>query len=236
MLKAKARKCAGTGIAQGFGCGRLTQHRQYGLCKSACYPAWLTTTDAGKVKLEKSIISGRRNLEREKSTEAKKQKRELRESSTNYKPLLQTEVQKIARLIDKGLLCPVRPKEGQQLHGGHVHSKGAHPECRFNLQNIHRQSAESNNWRSDERLFFEALEKEYGSDYMAFVESLTNKPVPKLKDWEYREIYYNARKISARLEKETDFPRSVQQRIELRNQINLELGIYPEEQSKAVVQ
>ena len=151
-----------------------------------------------------------------------KEKRE----NINYKVKLQSKVQEIARIIDHDLPCLARNKFGQ-MHGGHIYSKGSSPNCRFNLHNIHRQSAQSNHWQNDDYLLREGLKKEYGEEYFEFILSLRNTTPAKYTNKDFEEFYKMACKIAVTLKKNiTPIPYSVEERIELRNDINKTLGIY----------
>ena len=175
-------------------------------------------------------------IEREKKKQKKQwaeEKKVLAEKTTNWKSKLQTKVQEIARLIDKGLKCPSKGTYSKQ-DGGHVFSKGSHKEMRFNLHNIHRQSAQSNHWDNDDVGFRKGLIKEYGQEYFDFIESLVGNKVPILKDIEYMEKYQIACGISNRLKKQNK-EYSLQERIKLRNQVNIEIGIYQKQYCEFVL-
>lgn len=228
MLQEKI--CRGQDKARSIsGCGHLVkvEYRKYGLCPS-CFSDFLNT-DIGKPLLRSSIKRGQQKIQAEAETSLKTQKKALREATTNWKKKLQDEVQLIARLIDAQLPCLARGIFGK-MAGGHVFSKGGHAQMRFSLHNIHRQCFMSNGKQSDDGLMREKLAEEYGSDYADFVSGLRKYDVPKLKDWEYQQIYYTARKISNRLNKEAKVY-SLEERIEKRNEVNLLLGIYTPEQS-----
>jgi hypothetical protein len=152
------------------------------------------------------------------------QKREI----IDYKKKLQEKVQQIARLIDHDLPCLARVIHGQ-MHGGHIFSKGSSPNMRFNLHNIHRQSAQSNHWQNDDALLREGLKNEYGEDYFEFIVSLRKTPKSNLSNKDYQEAYKIACKIAVSLRNNaSSFPYSKKERLELRNDINKSLGIYPD--------
>lgn len=160
---------------------------------------------------------------------AEKEKREkeiLKIRVGIYKKLLQDDIQEIARLIDFGLTCLARGLGGQ-IHGGHIWSKGAHSNIKLNIHNVHRQCSHSNHWQNDDALLREGLKNEYGESYYDFVEALKATPIMKYSNDQYAEFRKKARGIIRRLKKDLRI-RSVSERIELRNSINLELGIYPE--------
>lgn len=155
--------------------------------------------------------------------------REERKQIINYKAKLQTKVQELARLIDHDLPCLARVIRGQ-MHGGHIFSKGSSPNMRFNLHNIHRQSAQSNHWQNDDALLREGLKNEYGQEYLDFIISLRQTPPVKLNNKDYENLYSIACKIANSLKRNIpDKPYTKSERIELRNDINKSLGIYPED-------
>ena len=168
----------------------------------------------------------------EKDKEAKRIKREekqkQRDAITNWKNELQDEVNLIARLIDKDLPCLAKGKYANQMHGGHIFSRGSNQTIRYNLHNIHRQSAQSNHFQNEDGLLREGLVKEYGQDYMNFISELRRTPSLQYSNESFHEITKKARQIVSKLKK-VDKIYNLNQRIELRNQINIELGIYDEE-------
>jgi hypothetical protein len=182
------------------------------VCSPKC--AYEYTQDARKKKAKKDW---------------KVEKEEIKKDITNWKNNLQTEIQKIARYIDHGLLCLARNQKGQ-IHGGHVFSKKNNPNIRFDLNNIHRQSAQSNKWEQDDSLIREKLVEEYGQEYYdGLLEAKNHREQVKYVNIQYHAFYLKARKISNALKKENDNllePRSVKQRIKLREEINNQLGIY----------
>jgi hypothetical protein len=199
------------------------------------YARWLTETEKGQQfmakKIEKAKRQVARNIESQKKQYIKKQKeehKELKNKITDWTKKLQDKVQEIARLIDKGQPCLARGYTNCQFHGGHVISRGAGANIKLNLHNIHRQSAQSNHWQNDDALMKKGLEFEYGVNYLNFIEELRRCPVPKYTNEEYQMFYSIACGIATRLKKEGK-EYNLEERIELRNQINMELGIYSEE-------
>jgi hypothetical protein len=223
------KPCKGTGKAKGYGCGTPQLNRIYNLgVQCRCYSKWLLESEEGKKKLQSSQLKGRSIVVKKIKEEEKQVTRKMRESVTNYKDKLQKEVQLISRLIDKDLTCLARDKFGK-MAGGHIFSKGGHAQMRFNLHNIHRQSFASNNCQNDDGLLREKLEIEYGSEYLEHIKGLRAYPVPNYSNLEYKSFYEKALVISNRLKK-IDRTYDVNERIKLRNEINIEIGIYSEEQ------
>ena len=159
---------------------------------------------------------------------AKEQKKELTEKLTNWGQKLVVKCQELARLIDHGQPCLARGTMANQFHGGHVFSRGSNPQIKYNLHNIHRQSAQSNHYQNDDGLLREGIVKEYGAQYMEFISGLRNVQSVKYKNDDFLEFYKTACKIAARLKKDLK-TLDREERLILRSQINLALNIYPEE-------
>src|SRR5690606_36737418 len=138
---------------------------------------------------------------------------------------LQTKINKLVRLIDYGQPCLAKNIFPKQMHAGHVCSRGSNPMLRFNLHNIHRQSAQSNHFQNEDGLFREGIVKEYGNSYFEFISDLMCVSDLKIDTDTYIELYKKASAISLFMSK-NEFKHTLKQRIELRNKINIDLGIY----------
>lgn len=243
----KEKQCKGSGKAVGYGCGDIVpvqtngrSNRVYGLGISCgCYPKWLLTSKEGQEKINRSRISGVKKIEKtkkKKKTDQKKldqeQRMKLLSPSAYRSKYLQDTINKIIRLIDKGLPCIASGNTTGQIHAGHYHSVGSNPTLSINLHNIHRQCMQSNSWKGgDERNYTEGLESEYGKEYLEFVNfSLRGVRSLNLFTVELMEINKKARLIKNKLEK-ADKTYSLAERIGLRNEINKSLGVYQEEYS-----
>jgi len=168
----------------------------------------------------------KKDLERKKEKRLEKEK--LREKITNWKEELQNEINAIIRFLDYGQKCLARDYMAKQFHAGHVYSRGSNQTIRYNLHNIHRQSAQSNHFQNDDGLLREGLIKEYGQDYMNFISELRRTETLNYNQEDFMDFTMKARKIKNKLKK-SQKKFNINQRIELRNEINLELGIYNEE-------
>ena len=209
------KRCAGINKANGFkGCGKETYYRTYGLCPS-CLADWFGT-ETGKVFFEKLTLKAK-----SKTFDVKKAKRE----TTDWNKKLQTKINKIVRLIDYGQPCLAKNIFPKQMHAGHVFSRGSNPMLRFNLHNIHRQSAQSNHFQNEDGLFREGIVKEYGNTYFEFISDLRRVNDLKINTDTYIELYKKASTIALFMSK-NEFKHTLKQRIELRNKINIDLGIY----------
>jgi len=221
-MQLKAKKCFGNGLAKGHGCGDLNINRKYGLgLICGCYQHWLLNTDEGKVVLNKRMISSQKKVAKDFNKKA----REFKEQNTDYKKLLQVKINEIVRLIDIGLPCLAKGVHSKQIHAGHIYSRGAHIQIRYNLHNIHRQSAQSNHFQNEDGLLREGLRLEYGNDYFEFVSGLRATKTLNYSNDEYKLFYIKSWKIAIRLRKEGK-TYGIKERIIMRNEINNELGIY----------
>lgn len=224
-MEVKKKKCKGIGKAQGVvGCGGLFLKRTFGLCNS-CLSDFLFETDAGKMIFHPRIIP---KVKAEKKKKEAENTRILREKVVNYKEKLQSKINEIVRIIDNGQPCLARGTYPKQMHAGHIFSRGAYPELRYNLHNIHRQSAQSNHFQNEDGLLREQLQNEYGIEYYNFLSELRRLKQLKYKNNDYLNFYKKASQIALKLKKENK-TYSLSERIDLRSKINLELGIYEAE-------
>jgi hypothetical protein len=142
--------------------------------------------------------------------------------------MLQPVINEIARIIDFGQPCIATEQHGK-MSGGHYISVGSNRTICLLLHNIHAQSFHSNNWKSGDTLKYQAgIRRIYGENYLEFMDGLQKHPPIKLRKEHMIELYKKACEIRIRLKKDQKL-RTPKERIELRNQINLELGIYLEE-------
>jgi len=176
-------------------------------------------------KIKKAIEQGRKNIE----TAKKEKYAKIKDNVTDYKKFLQDDVQKISKLIDYGLRgLHETPNDTGIIQSGHVYSKKNNEQMRFNLHNLHRQGAKSNMALVYDEEFRDGLILEYGIEYFNFIKSLKSQPLPKIKQNEYKDCHFKALAIIKRLQLAFNHY-SKKERLELRNSINKELSIYPEE-------
>ncbi len=219
-MEVKKKICKGTRKASGFiACGNLECPHKYGLC-SKCFRDWLFGSIEGANLLQRSMIIGKKKAK----TQIRRRIRIEKDAIKDWSKELQKNINKIARLIDKGLLCLARNVRGQ-IHAGHVYARGGNGQIKFNLHNIHRQSAYSNKYQNDDGLLREGLVYEYGQKYMDFISELRRTPNLKYSQAQYQELNKKALEITKRLKK-ADLRYELQERINLRNEINVEINIY----------
>jgi len=221
-MQHKQKPCEPNSKAPGAeGCGKPSFKRTYGLC-DCCLMEWATTTENGKIWYQKTFLP--RVATKVKLNQKKKEKAQ-KDQLTDWGKKLQDKVNEIVRLIDIGLPCLARGYHANQIHAGHVFARGGNQTIRFNLHNIHRQSAQSNTYQNDDGLLREGLVKEYGQKYFEFISELRQTPSLSYLNLEYQDKYQLASKIALKLKKEGRVF-NLKERVETRNKINLELSIY----------
>lgn len=151
--------------------------------------------------------------------------KELEVKVTDLRGKLQTKLQEIARLIDYGQPCLAKGHHAKKYDGGHVFARGGHSNIALNLHNIHRQSAQSNHFQSDDRLMHQGVIREYGQEYYDKLQSLLGFKMPKFTNEDWLEMYRIACSISNDL-KRTLHVNDTKTRIELREKFNKMIGIY----------
>lgn len=158
----------------------------------------------------------------------KKEKKVLKEkikTKSDLKNELQPLINRIARLIDNNQPCIATGNLTGKRNGGHYISCGANDTIRFNLHNIHVQSEHSNKWKSGDTVRYkDGLIRTYGQEYFKFVDSLRLTDEIHLSKEDIAELIPKARKIIKELSENLTY--SSAERIELRNHINIELGVY----------
>jgi|GEM_PF-2860277 len=102
----------------------------------------------------------------------KKEKEKLKSVSQIGKELTVL-LQKLARIIDENQPCICTGEIHRAYDGGHFWSVGAFPNLKYHMDNIHKCSVLSNQWRSgDENRYRHGLKRRYGDDYFEYVDSL----------------------------------------------------------------
>lgn len=223
MIEPKQKKCKGQNKAFGFeGCGKLTLYRKYGLCAS-CLADWVDTAENGKTFLKSIQIKGIKRIEAN-NKKAKTAEKTAVVKKSKYEADLQTEINKIARLIDAEKGCTScdhghNNDFTRRKNGGHKKSVGSNPTLRFNLDNIHLQCYICNAFLGgNEHQYHKGLTQRYGKDYADYVESLPGlyKTIDLTID-DLKECVKTARFIVREIEKGKDFTRK---------EVNELLGIY----------
>lgn len=141
---------------------------------------------------------------------------------------LQDEINAIARKIDYEQTCISCNRRCRQPHAGHYHGVGANATLRFNLHDIHVQDFTCNVEKGGNKPYYDAgLIRVYGQEYWEYVKfklPLIYKDPLKLSGLEVKEKITLARQLKREIPNEW---RNPIERIELRNQINQLLEMYP---------
>lgn len=230
MIEPKEKPCKGTGLAKGYGCDRKTKHRVYGLGKMCgCYSNWLLNSENGKIKMANAQLLAKKTVHKEQikkqNEERQKTKIELMSADKYRAEYLQPIINEIARIIDFGQSCIATGDFGK-MNGGHYVSVGANRTTALNLHNIHIQSFASNHHKSGDPIKYRlGLIERYGNDYFDYIEYLQQHKPLHLTKGDMIELALKASSIRLEL-KRNEEQKTPFERIELRNQINLRLGIY----------
>lgn len=165
--------------------------------------------------------------ERKKTNELVKAFKENTKTLANYKFDLQTTINKIVRLIDKGHPCISSGANNYTMHAGHYFSVGGHENLRFNLLNIFGQSDAENTWKSgNETMYRKGLIKTFGIELMNEIDDLQVRyHYLGLRKSDIIEANFVARRIVKELEEENKYY-TTKERIILRKQFNNRIGIY----------
>lgn len=180
--------------------------------------------------VECSMVYAKNKAEKDKPKIKRLERQKLKDSITGVpelKKLLETQINTICRLLDKGSGC-ISCGGHTTPAAGHYHSVGSTPALRFNLFNTHLQDFNCNNMRSANLHQYDlGLIKTYGKEYweMLKFELPLKYPVLKLTKPELMEAIPKAKELVKRL-KQADITYSVAQRTRLREEYNNFIGIY----------
>ena len=221
----KVKTCQGNYNVDKFqGCGSTAYKFVYGLCPKCLYE-WMTTTEKGKIYYAKQFLP---RVEKVKVKHKKQADKKQKDNMTDWALKLQEPINKIVKLLDIGQPCMARRIHSPQIHAGHIYSRGSNSTIRFNLHNIHRQGAQSNHFQNEDGLLREGIKLEYGADYLDFITSLQRTPSLEYANHEYKEFVTLAVGIVKMLKRQGR-TLNLEQRLEMRNEINQTIGIYNDE-------
>lgn len=221
------KNCKGKGLAKGYGCQKLDyiSPMNKGLCLS-CWKLWLTKTEEGNNHFHKIFLKVSKQIKYEKAKQKTKGLRELMSVDAYRAKILQPVINEIARLIDHEQPCIATNRTSGKMAGGHRKSVGTNRGIALNLHNIHKQCFESNGYKGgDERNYDAGIVANYGNDYLDFLISIENYTA-KFHKHELEQAFEKAKEFRKRLKKDLK-KISPKERIELRNQANDYIGLYP---------
>lgn len=198
-------------------------------CKQKFTPTYNTTQ---VVCSPKCAIAYNKQKEEEKAKKEWRKEKKILKTKLETKPELekkfQVQINNIVRELDKGHNCISdydKPLQGK-FDAGHFFSVGSNPTIRFNLFNIFGQSVHHNQHKGGMPLeYMEGLEKTFGTQVKDFCLSLKQTESIHLSKEELREKTTIARRLVKWL-KLQDKVFNTYERLELRNKLQKELGIY----------
>jgi len=146
------KKCKGSGLAKGYGCGLPLKyyenngikkyHAVHGLCKANCYSDWLLNSDNGKIKLSKSILKVQKpRLGMEQAESERKERTALKKAHDITKILVHYHV----RERDKGKPCVSCDVEwNPDFQAGHFYKSENYETLKYHTDNINGQCVRCN--------------------------------------------------------------------------------------------
>lgn len=197
------------------------------ICKTKFTPTY------SKVQQVCSVKCSYEYTKKQKEKKARSEKKFKKMNNPNVynkelKKVLQDEVNKIVRLIDKGTRCiDCHRLEAPQWDAGHFRSRGDEPKLRYHLDNIFKQSCYCNDKSEGNKIaYLNGIDKMYGTLYANKVESLRKEiDTLKMPNSELPEKIKIARDIVRELRR-ADQTYPPKMRIKLREKFNKRLGIY----------
>jgi hypothetical protein len=153
---------------------------------------------------------------------------EARETTSDLRHKLQTEINKLIRAIDYGQPCISCGVLKQHMEAGHFwhKSKNSASECTFHLWNLSSQCKYCNRFQNGNlSKYGQGIEKIYGEEIYNLLHDLPN--MYRGLNWsrdELREFIYVAKLINKSMPKQEVY--TTEKRIELRSKFNNQLKIY----------
>jgi len=187
------------------------------VCSMGCAIAY------AKQKNQKDAI---RQAERDKAKHTIERMTTDKYRAVKIQPLMNL----LARIIDNGQPCIATGNHEGKMAGGHRHSVGSARNLSLNLHNIHIQSWQSNDKQGGDHVRYRAgLIEIYGRKYANFIDEDLMQCPSKL--WTKDDLV----ELRLRLQKIVNDYKHLNkiytplERIKIRNQLNVELGMYPKE-------
>lgn len=179
-MKQKPKPCKGTGLALGWGCGKKTLYRTYGLGKMCCYPDWLLNSENGKIVLEKARIKAKKDVEKSNKKKEKQKFKKIKESLktlSDYKKEARLVFQKWIRERDKNKPCISCSSNTSNLwDGGHYLKAELYSGLIFNEDNVHKQCRKCNRFLGGNELNYrKGLIERYGVKFVEDLESIADE-------------------------------------------------------------
>jgi len=237
-MQIKPKRCKGTGKAINFvGCNDLQLNRKYGLgIKCGCFAKFLYETKEGSEIIEKNTLRAKNNIDRKNNQEWKEEKKTFKKNDKKYQKsrrgVLQDLINEIARFIDFDntcMMCEIPLTRGvDEIHGCHYHSVGSNESLRYNLFNDWLGCYPCNKPKGGNKDGYdETLIKHYGEEKWEYIKFEIKRKYQSinLSANDIEDLIIKAREIRNELKKDL-FKRTLEERWELRQEINEKLNIY----------
>lgn len=187
MIEPKPKPCKGTGLAKGFGCGKITRHRVYGLGKMCCWNKWLLETENGRIYLEKvtlKVTKQRRELNKYKK------ERKYEKSLPNALKQTQKVFNEYIRKRDKYKPCISSGMLWKSdFDAGHLFSVKQYSALRFHEDNVHGQSIGDNRFKEGNfEDYLINVEKRIGKEKLDELVKLAAASKRTVKKWTLEEL------------------------------------------------
>jgi hypothetical protein len=168
----KEKPCKGIGIAIGFGCGKLTLYREYGLCNT-CKVDWWFNDERGKIDLAKKTIKKNNVKEKAFKTDLRLKLKKV----SDYEADAKKSFQKWVRLRDADLNCISCNGNNKDLwDGGHFFKAELFSGLIFNENNCHKQCRKCNRFQNGNELQYRfGLINRYGIEFVEQLELISNQ-------------------------------------------------------------
>lgn len=170
MIERKEKKCKGIGKTKGYGCGKVTKFREWGLC-STCRNDWLINDERGKIELTKltlKVSKPRRELEKAKIESKRKTITQLINDARKY-------FQQWIRLRDNDLPCISCGNFYSNFYdGGHFFKAELYTGLIFKEINCNKQCRKCNRYQGgNESAYRQGLIQKYGEEKVKELEELS---------------------------------------------------------------
>lgn len=147
----------------------------------------------------------------------------------DYVKLLQANINKLVRLIDKEYWCISSGIEPKQAHAGHYHPTSTAQQVRFNLLNIWLQSAYDNTYKHGNHIgYMQGLIHNFGVDVFHEVRDLPEKYKGLKPTIEQLKSAIEATKPLIKYETKRQGKYTLRERVQKRREYNTAIGLYIE--------
>ena len=199
MIDNKEKKCKGTGIAKGSGCGKLTKYRVYGLGKMCCYSDWLLNSENGQIYLQKITLKITKPR-----ADFKEFKRAVNKEKSLPAALKQTQnvFNKFIRLRDqfKPCISSEQPLRINNYDAGHLFSVKQFTALRFEEDNVHAQSIGDNRFNDGNfEDYIIKVEKRIGQERLNILLKKAELSKQNIKKWTLEELKEIRNKYAKRI-------------------------------------